>query len=199
MSYNAADIAARLQEARKAKGLSQRALSELTGVPQAQISRIEAGTVDLRLSSLVALAHAIDLELTLVPRKAMPAVRSLSRDAVSVNRKDIVTAQKEIQRIRETMRGLQIEMPNLEGLQQLQKSFSDLQRFPVPTLDLSGLKQLRQAMEKISRPAQEMAALSQSIKLIQAVRNKAAHGPLPDADDTLSRPAYSLDDEDEDV
>lgn len=199
MSYNAADIAARLQEARKAKGLSQRALSELTGVPQAQISRIEAGTIDLRLSSLVALAHAIDLELTLVPRKAMPAVRSLSRDAVSVNRKDIVTAQKEIQRIRETMRGLQIEMPNLEGLQQLQKSFSDLQRFPVPTLDLSGLKQLRQAMEKISRPAQEMAALSQSIKLIQAVRNKAAHGPLPDADDTLSRPAYSLDDEDEDV
>lgn len=199
MSYNAADIAARLQEARKAKGLSQRALSELTGVPQAQISRIEAGTVDLRLSSLVALAHAIDMELTLVPRKAMPAVRSLSRDAVSVNRKDIVTAQKEIQRIRETMRGLQIEMPNLEGLQQLQKSFSDLQRFPVPTLDLSGLKQLRQAMEKISRPAQEMAALSQSIKLIQAVRNKAAHGPLPDADDTLSRPAYSLDDEDEDV
>lgn len=199
MSYDTTDIAARLQAARKAKGLSQRELSDLTGVPQAQISRIEAGTVDLRLSSLVALAHALDLELILVPRKAVPAVRSLSRDAVNASRKDIVAAQKEIQRISETLRGLQIKTPNLEGLQQLQKSFLDLQRFRVPTLDLRGLKQLRQAMEQINRPAQEMAALSQSIKLMQAVRNKAAHGPLPDAGDTPSRPAYSLDEEDEDA
>lgn len=199
MSYDTTDIAERLQAARKAKGLSQRELSDLTGVPQAQISRIETGAVDLRLSTLVALAHALDLELTLVPRKAVPAVRSLSRDAVSASRKDIVTAQKEIRRISETMRGLQVKTPNLEGLQQLQKSFSDLQRFRVPTLDLSGLKQLRQVMEQISLPAKEMAALSQSIKLMQAVRDKAAHGPLSGADDTSSRPAYSLDEEDEDA
>ena len=199
MSYDTADIAARLQAARKARGLSQRELSDLAGVPQAQISRIEAGTVDLRLSSLVALAHALDLELTLVPRKAVPAVRSLSREAVSASRKDIVAAQKEIQRISETMRGLQIKAPNLEGLQQLQKSFSDLQRFRVPTLDLKGLKQLRQALEQISRPTQEMAALSQSIKLMQSVRNKAAHGPVRNDDDTPSRPAYSLDEEDDDA
>ncbi|MBK5946254.1 transcriptional regulator [Rhodobacter veldkampii DSM 11550] len=199
MSYDTADIAARLQAARKARGLSQRELSDLAGVPQAQISRIEAGTVDLRLSSLVALAHALDLEPTLVPRKALPAVRSLSRDAVSASRKDIVAAQKEIQRISETMRGLQIKAPNLEGLQQLQKSFSELQRFRVPTLDLKGLKQLRQALELINRPTQDMAALSQSIKLMQSVRNKAAHGPVRDADDIPSRPAYSLDDEDDDA
>lgn len=199
MSYDTADIAARLQAARKARGLSQRELSDLAGVPQAQISRIEAGTVDLRLSSLVALAHALDLELTLVPRKAVPAVRSLSREAVSASRKDIVAAQKEIQRISETMRGLQIKAPNLEGLQQLQKSFSDLQRFRVPTLDLKGLKQLRQALEQISRPTQEMAALSQSIKLMQSVRNKAAHGPVRNDDDIPSRPAYSLDEEDDDA
>jgi transcriptional regulator with XRE-family HTH domain len=199
MSYDTADIAARLQAARKARGLSQRELSDLAGVPQAQISRIEAGTVDLRLSSLVALAHALDLELTLVPRKAVPAVRSLSREAVSASRKDIVAAQKEIQRISETMRGLQIKAPNLEGLQQLQKSFSDLQRFRVPTLDLKGLKQLRRALEQISRPTQEMAALSQSIKLMQSVRNKAAHGPVRNDDDTPSRPAYSLDEEDDDA
>lgn len=197
MGYDSAGIAARLQAARKTKGLSQRELSDLAGVPQAQISRIEAGTVDLRLSSLVALAHALDLELTLVPRKAVPAVRSLSREAVSANRKDIVAVQKEMQRISETMRGLQIKTPNLDGLQQLQKSFSDLQRFRVPTLDLDGLKQLRQSMEQISRPAKEMAALSQSIKLMQAVRNKAAHGPLPDTGDSPSRPAYSLDEDDD--
>ncbi|NVN38867.1 helix-turn-helix domain-containing protein, partial [Komagataeibacter swingsii] len=51
MSCDITGIAERLQAARKTKGLSQRELSELAGVPQAQISRIEAGTVDLRLSS----------------------------------------------------------------------------------------------------------------------------------------------------
>ena len=100
MSYDTADIAARLQAARKAKGLSQRELSDLPGVPQAQISRIEVGTVDLRLSSLMALAHALDLELTLVPRKAMPAVRSLSRDAVSASRKQAKISDQRRARLR---------------------------------------------------------------------------------------------------
>ncbi|AGA34942.1 hypothetical protein TVNIR_3305 [Thioalkalivibrio nitratireducens DSM 14787] len=57
-------------------------MSALAGIPQAQISRIEAGTVDLRVSSLVALAHALDLELALVPRKAVPAVRALTKEAL---------------------------------------------------------------------------------------------------------------------
>lgn len=42
MSYDTSGIAERLQTARKSKGLSQRELSELAGIPQAQISRIEA-------------------------------------------------------------------------------------------------------------------------------------------------------------
>ena len=79
MAFGTGSIAHHLQAARRDRGISQRALSELAGVPQSQISRIEAGTVDLRLSSLVALAHALDLELTLVPRKALPAVHAIAR------------------------------------------------------------------------------------------------------------------------
>jgi HTH-type transcriptional regulator/antitoxin HipB len=74
-------IAKALRTAREGKGLSQRALSAVSGVPQGHISRIERGAVDLRLSSLVDLARALDLELMLVPRGAVAAVASIARTA----------------------------------------------------------------------------------------------------------------------
>ena len=84
MNYEALQVIEALREARLTKEISQRALSELTGLPQAQISRIEAGSVDLRLSSLVAIANALDFQLTLVPRKAAPAVQSIIRQTSGV-------------------------------------------------------------------------------------------------------------------
>ncbi|SCM79568.1 Uncharacterized HTH-type transcriptional regulator y4dL (fragment) [uncultured Pleomorphomonas sp.] len=79
MPYETEHIASRLKEARQDKGLSQRELAARSGVPQSHISKIEANAVDLRLSSLAALAHALDLELLLIPRKAAPAVHSIVR------------------------------------------------------------------------------------------------------------------------
>lgn len=76
------DIATALKTARTRKGLSQRALAERTGVAQAQISKIERGMVDLRLSSLVELARSLDLELMLIPRAAITPVTGLVRLAV---------------------------------------------------------------------------------------------------------------------
>ncbi len=199
MSYHTQDIAERLQAARQAKWLSQRELSALAGLPQAQISRIEAGTVDLRLSSLVALAHALDLELTLVPRKAVPAVRSLSREALGPSRESTVAIQKAIKRMNETMRDLQINVPKLDGLVKLQKSIADLHRFRVPALDLDALKRLQQTMEQISHPTKQLTATNESLKLLQTIRNKAAHSPTNDTEEAVPRPAYSLDEEDGDV
>lgn len=57
---------------RRARGLSQRQLSESAGVPQAHISRIESGGVDLRLSSLLAIAHALNHDLAILPFQAVP-------------------------------------------------------------------------------------------------------------------------------
>jgi HTH-type transcriptional regulator / antitoxin HipB len=71
------EIAQALRAARHRKRMSQRALSALTGVPQGHISRIEAGSVDIRLSSLIELARALDLEPMLVPRILLPAVRTI--------------------------------------------------------------------------------------------------------------------------
>jgi len=79
MHHNLQDIAGALKQARVRKALNQRALSKLSGVPQGQISKIENGAVDLRASSLIELARALDLELMLVPRRALPAVDALVR------------------------------------------------------------------------------------------------------------------------
>lgn len=60
-------MAAALKRARLQKGTTQRDLGQLIGVPQSHISKIEAGAVDLRISSLVVLARALDLSLELNP------------------------------------------------------------------------------------------------------------------------------------
>jgi transcriptional regulator with XRE-family HTH domain len=199
MTYRAQEIAERLRTARVARGLSQRELSALAGIPQPQISRVEAGAVDLRLSSLIALVHALDLELALVPRKAMPAVRALTQEALGQNGHHAVAVQKEMQRIGETLRGLQISMPELEGFEALQKSFTDLQRFRWPVLQAEGLKQLRQSLERVRRSGRPRPGLSDSVKLIRMLRNKAAHGPDSEVHEGGARPAYSLDEDDNDA
>ena len=79
MTYVTDKVATALKAAREHKGMSQRDLAGRSGVPQSHISKIEASSVDLRLSSLSALAHALDLEIVLVPRKAMPAVTTILR------------------------------------------------------------------------------------------------------------------------
>jgi len=199
MAYGAQEIAERLRAARTASGLSQRELSALAGIPQAQISRIETGAVDLRVSSLIALVHALDLELALVPRKAMPAVRALTREALGPNGHHAVAVHKEMQRITETLRDLRIHLTDQEGLAALQKSFTDLQLFRWPLLQPESLKQLRQSLERIHRSEHPMVAISESVELMRTLRNKAVHDPDPELDEGGARPAYSLDEDDNDV
>lgn len=72
-------IAELLRAARQQKGLSQRELGRRVGLPQSHISKIESAAVDLQTSSLIELARALELELTLVPRTLLPAVQALQR------------------------------------------------------------------------------------------------------------------------
>lgn len=83
MSYATDDLLGTLRTARTQAKLSQRALSARTGVPQSHISKIESGATDLRLSSLVELARALDYELVLVPRRLLPAVEAVVGKASS--------------------------------------------------------------------------------------------------------------------
>ena len=70
-----------LKSARVNKKMSQRQLSKATGFPQAQISRIENGDVDLKASTLIELSRALDLEVMLVPRRQVPTVKGLEKIA----------------------------------------------------------------------------------------------------------------------
>jgi len=79
MSYAAEHVITALRAAREARQLSQRELSARTGLPQSHISKIENGTVNITLPSLVELARALELEIMLVPRKLVPAVQSIMR------------------------------------------------------------------------------------------------------------------------
>ena len=91
MNYLTEHIARALRQARETKKLSQRELGRKAGVPQGHISRIENGAVDLRISSLVALARVLDLEIELVPRRVQPAVRSLVRSSAAETLMERVT------------------------------------------------------------------------------------------------------------
>lgn len=77
MVYVVEYLSEALKSAREGKGMSQRALGKATGMTQAQISKIENAAADMKASTLIEMARALDLEVVLVPRKHVPAVKSI--------------------------------------------------------------------------------------------------------------------------
>lgn len=65
--HERAELGAMLSAARKAQSLTQPALSDLTGIQQAEISRIERGAGNPTAATLLRLADALGQKLTLVP------------------------------------------------------------------------------------------------------------------------------------
>ena len=84
MDYSVAHWIEQLKRARKRKGLTQAELGKKVGLPQSYISKVEGGSIDIRLSSLLELARALELEPMLVPRSLVPAVQSLTRTQTTV-------------------------------------------------------------------------------------------------------------------
>jgi transcriptional regulator with XRE-family HTH domain len=66
LEYFVLELAGKLMAARARKGLSQRELSEITGIPQKTISRIENGKDVPQLQTLFKLFKVLDLELKVV-------------------------------------------------------------------------------------------------------------------------------------
>ncbi|MGQ2905820.1 MAG: helix-turn-helix domain-containing protein [Neoaquamicrobium sediminum] len=196
MKYETQEIADRLREAREAKQLSQRELSRLAGVPQAQISRIESNSVDLRLSSLVAIASALDLEIALVPRKAVPAIKSITRQTTDRTVIQPPAIGKEMQQLQKAVRALQIEAPSLPELDELRKATASLQRLQIDTRFLDSLRSLRQTIDHAKRTEHRKGILD-AINSMRALRNQIAHFEPTSEQRNANRPAYSLDEEDD--
>jgi len=67
-------IGAQLSVLRHRRGLSQTQIAELTGVDQAEVSRIERGASNATEDTLARLARALDAELAIVPAGTPVAV-----------------------------------------------------------------------------------------------------------------------------
>ena len=70
------NIGEMLRKARSDRKMSQSELAHELGLTQGTVSRAEQGD-DLRLSTLMELARALDLEFMLVPRRLVPAIKAI--------------------------------------------------------------------------------------------------------------------------
>lgn len=186
MTYLNEQILKSLKEARKRKGLSQRELSAKSGVPQSHISKIENGGVDLRVSSLVALARVLDLELALVPRKTVPAVKSIVRSTANA---DYSAAIKKstfaINQLQETTAkalatsAISKYSVELDSVEQLKKALLNVSPSTKVLNDIQSMtKQLENALTS-------QTGLQKTIESIdansRALRNQLAHMPKYEA------------------
>lgn len=196
MTYASEHIAASLKESRENKGLSQRELSARSGVPQSHISKIESNAVDLRLSSLASLAHALDLELALIPRKAAPAVRSIARSASGHSAHGHSDALRELAKAQRALVALPEAIHGSSAAQTLQKQLAEINNFRNMLQETDAVRQIRKALEAID-DAGGVKQLENIAQDAQRLRNTLAHS-VPTRHPEQSKPAYSLDEEDRD-
>jgi transcriptional regulator with XRE-family HTH domain len=201
----AAAVSSPTPAAREAKGLSQRALAERVGIPQGHISRIENANVDLQASSLIQIARALDLELMLIPRNALPAIEALRRrrpidepPAASRNRIRLNSLRGQIVR-------LAGRFPQAGVLKHLMQTTLELRELPLelPTEQshqfLLTIEEIRRVMRELSSQpvsAPPNPALIKEAETLQrelrSIRNAIVHGQA--ASFVTPTPAYTLDD-----
>ena len=193
MDYVLEEIGTTLKQARERKGLSQRALSAAADVPQAQISKIENGSVDLKLSTLLRLARTLELEPVLAPRKALPAVKSVIRSTASVAAAPAVKAWSRFvaQALEKTAGD-----PARTDYAQLVRALRELERL-APVLDRRHLESFdAKRWKSWLRKTDDENETRQLVNELRNLRNRAVHESAADAGEQL-RPAYSLDEGDD--
>ena len=197
MSDETHTVVEQLRKVRRTKGVSQRELSDLSGVPQAQVSRIESGTVDPRISSLSALAHSLGQEFVLVPRKLLPAVTSLIPPSAG-NPRTARAVNREMVRVGEARRALQIVRPDLAGIAQWRRAFIELEQVSGRIVDPGPLRKIRKRIGQMYEPGEPSEDLASSLQAISDLRDSVVRGTFAEQTEPAARPAYSLNGDDDD-
>lgn len=188
-------IAYELKKARQNKQLSQRDLSARVGLPQAQISKIESGSVSPRLTSLTELARALDLEVMLVPRKFVPAVQAITRGADGAPpSSDVKRATHELKRVENQLSRLTVKP---EEWHRLNRTIRELQNFRLSTEQIDAVKKAGDVLKRLNAEMPNEAVIRKLSHEIRNMRNTLAHA-MP-ASVAPPRPAYSLDQGDDDA
>lgn len=191
MTYKGDDLARELKRARLNAGLSQRALSERSGLTQSHISNIESGAKEPGLSSLIDLARALDLEVMLVPRKRIPAVTSLIESRTTPSGQDPVFL-RELDRGSALVTDLTERFGEAPALREIGNALAILRHARLGTEDV---ETVLDAIDKLIR-AKGNTDVAKRIRdvagILNPIRDKAVH-PRP----TQVRGAYSLYDGDD--
>lgn len=165
-------------------------------MPQSHISKIENAGVDLRISSLTEIARALDLELMFVPRKAVPAVRSIVRGVQPEipSLKSLALADDLVKLEELAARIAQQQGASKEAIQ-LKSRIHDLTRFEIPDSYLRAIRNLNKQLKQVYKAPENLKQLVESLDDVQALRNALAQIPSGQLRQ-LARSAYSLEDGD---
>lgn len=193
MRYSLKGIGTALAAEREQRGLTQREFAQMAGTTQARISRIENGETDARLSTVIELARALDLELTLIPRRHLPAVSAiLGRQKSKSEEKPIRAA---LDRLRNLIAPLREHIPQNEDLRTLDRTSRELMNFQLTEDIREPIQKVLDAVKLVSDTPALANTLDKPAQALRRVRNDLAHR-LPD-DASGPRPAHRLDEEDD--
>ena len=197
MRYVSEDLVRALKRAREDRAMSQRELSARAGVPQPHISRIENNEVDLRLSNFASLAHALDLELMLIPRRAVPAVRSIAGgNGFRANRGN-ADAMQELIRARKAVAALPKIGRQGPAAVELERQLSELGNLGNLFQGIDAIRNIRTAIDAVdgSVGPERLQMLTDDVK---AQRSRLARDGFEARREPVgSRPAYRLDGDDD--
>ena len=216
MTYAIEHIASKLKDARKAKGLTQR--SQNAALPQSHISKIENGAVDLRVgknaafaatsrldgavdlrvSSLVELARVLDLELMLVPRRTVSAVQSIIRgegEGAPLGKKSEGQVLRELAQLQDAAAELVKAHPSDVELAQLAGLVRQLQFYWIPAQHLDTIRSVRRAVQASRTHSDSLETVCNWLPRLRGLRNSLAHELGGGGEGESTRPAYSLDED----
>lgn len=196
MGYKSEDLIREIRDRRADAGISQRALAARSGLTQAHISQIETGTLEPGLSSFIDMARALDLEIMLVPKKFLPAVQGILRQTSAAQS----TPQDGEAALREIARGerLVIKQKQLYGssadLDRIADALRFLRHAPLRKTDLQIVTDAINKLRRYQASQQSKDVVAALATELQQLRNRLAHNPSE-----APRPAYAIDDEDDDA
>ncbi len=196
MGYKSEDLIREIRDRRTDAGISQRALAARSGLTQAHISQIETGTLEPGLSSFIDMARALDLEIMLVPKKFLPAVQGILRQTST----EQSTPQDGEAALREIGRGerLVIKQKQLYGssadLDRIADALRFLRHAPLRKPDLQIVTGAINKLRRYQASPQSKDIVAAIATDLQQLRNRVVHSPSE-----APRPAYAIDDEDDDA
>jgi transcriptional regulator with XRE-family HTH domain len=196
VGYKSEDLIREIRDRRTDAGISQRALAARSGLTQAHISQIETGTLEPGLSSFIDMARALDLEIMLVSKKFLPAVQGILRQTST----EQSTPQEGEAALREIARGerLVIKQKLLYGssadLDRIADALRFLRHAPLRKPDLQIVTDAINKLRRYQASPQSKDVVAAIATELQQLRNRLVHSPSE-----APRPAYAIDDEDDDA